>query len=68
MLALGPERGGLYVRDRFAAAFSPSTEGRAKPPTALGYTPYQTFRHIIMPQALRVSFIPPIGKPDDLDV
>ena len=44
-------RGGILAVDR----------GQSEAATALGYTPYQTFRHIIMPQALRV-IIPPIGN------
>jgi polar amino acid transport system permease protein len=44
-------RGGILAVDR----------GQGEAATALGYTPYQTFRHIIMPQALRV-IIPPIGN------
>jgi polar amino acid transport system permease protein len=44
-------RGGILAIDR----------GQSEAATALGYTPYQTFRHIIMPQALRV-IIPPIGN------
>jgi polar amino acid transport system permease protein len=44
-------RGGILAVDR----------GQSEAAIALGYTPYQTFRHIIMPQALRV-IIPPIGN------
>lgn len=44
-------RGGVLAVDR----------GQTEAATALGYTPAQTFRKIVLPQALRV-IIPPIGN------
>jgi len=44
-------RGGLNAVDR----------GQAEAATALGFTPLQTLRHVVLPQALRVV-IPPIGN------
>jgi polar amino acid transport system permease protein len=44
-------RGGLLAVDK----------GQSEAATALGFTPFQTLRRIILPQALRVT-VPPIGN------
>jgi len=60
VLALGLNYGG-YMSETFRAALSSVGKGQREAAMALGMTPGQTMRRIIMPQALRFA-IPPMGN------
>ncbi len=60
VLALGLNYG-AYMSEVFRAALSSVGKGQREAAIALGMTPNQTMRRIILPQALRFA-IPPIGN------
>lgn len=60
VLALGLNYG-AYMSETFRAALSSVSKGQREAATALGMTPLQTMRRIILPQALRFA-IPPMGN------
>ena len=52
---------GAYMSETFRAGISSVSRGQREAATALGMTPGQTMRRIILPQALRFA-IPPMGN------
>lgn len=52
---------GAYMSETFRAGISSVSKGQREAATALGMTPGQTMRRIILPQALRFA-IPPMGN------
>ncbi|GJQ51854.1 MAG: hypothetical protein HKUEN02_07010 [Anaerolineaceae bacterium] len=60
VLALGLNYG-AYMSETFRAALSSVGKGQREAATALGMTPLQTMRRVILPQALRFA-IPPMGN------
>lgn len=60
VLALGLNYG-AYMSETFRAALSAVGKGQREAATALGMTPLQTMRRVILPQALRFA-IPPMGN------
>ncbi|WKZ45477.1 MAG: amino acid ABC transporter permease [Anaerolineales bacterium] len=60
VLALGLNYG-AYMSETFRAALASVSKGQREAATALGMTPMQTMRRIILPQALRFA-IPPMGN------
>lgn len=60
VLALGLNYG-AYMSETFRAALASVSKGQREAAIALGMTPFQTFRRIVMPQALRFA-IPPMGN------
>jgi polar amino acid transport system permease protein len=52
---------GAYMSEIFRAALTSVGKGQREAATALGMTPGQTMRRVILPQALRFA-IPPIGN------
>lgn len=52
---------GAYMSETFRAALSSVGKGQREAATALGMTPTQTMRRIILPQALRFA-VPPMGN------
>ena len=52
---------GAYMSETFRAALASVGKGQREAATALGMTPLQTMRRIILPQALRFA-IPPMGN------
>lgn len=60
VLALGLNYG-AYMSETFRAALSAVGKGQREAATALGMTPLQTMKRIILPQALRFA-IPPMGN------
>lgn len=60
VLALGLNYG-AYMSETFRAALASVGKGQREAATALGMTPMQTMRRIILPQALRFA-IPPMGN------
>ncbi|HMS00121.1 MAG TPA: amino acid ABC transporter permease [Anaerolineales bacterium] len=60
VLALGLNYG-AYMSETFRAALSSVGKGQREAATALGMTPLQTMKRIILPQALRFA-IPPMGN------
>jgi polar amino acid transport system permease protein len=52
---------GAYMSEIFRAALSSVGKGQREAATALGMTPGQTMRRVILPQALRFA-IPPVGN------
>ena len=60
VLALGLNYG-AYMSEVFRAALSSVGKGQREAAAALGMTPNQTMRRIVLPQALRFA-IPPIGN------
>ncbi len=60
VLALGLNYG-AYMSETFRAALASVSKGQREAATALGMTPFQTFKRIVMPQALRFA-IPPMGN------
>ena len=60
VLALGLNYGD-YMSETFRAALSAVGKGQREAATALGMTPLQTMRRVILPQALRFA-IPPMGN------
>ncbi len=60
VLALGLNYG-AYMSEVFRAALSSVGKGQREAAIALGLTPNQTMRRIVLPQALRFA-IPPIGN------
>lgn len=60
VLALGLNYG-AYMSETFRAALASVGKGQREAATALGMTPLQTMKRIILPQALRFA-IPPMGN------
>ncbi len=60
VLALGLNYG-AYMSETFRAALASVSKGQREAATALGMTPMQTMRRIVLPQALRFA-IPPMGN------
>ena len=60
VLALGLNYG-AYMSEIFRAGLGSVGKGQREAAIALGMTPWQTMRRVILPQALRFS-IPPIGN------
>ncbi len=60
VLALGLNYG-AYMSETFRAALASVSKGQREAAAALGMTPIQTMRRIILPQALRFA-IPPMGN------
>lgn len=60
VLALGLNYG-AYMSETFRAALSAVGKGQREAATALGMTPLQTMRRVILPQALRFA-IPPMNN------
>jgi polar amino acid transport system permease protein len=60
VLALGLNYG-AYMSETFRAGISSVSKGQRESAIALGMTPQQTMRRIILPQALRFA-IPPMGN------
>src|SRR5215211_673549 len=60
VLALGLNYG-AYMSEIFRAALSSVGKGQREAAIALGMTPWQTMKRIVLPQALRFA-IPPIGN------
>ncbi len=60
VLALGLNYGG-YMSEIFRAALASVGRGQREAAIALGMTPWQTMKRIVLPQALRFA-IPPIGN------
>jgi polar amino acid transport system permease protein len=60
VLALGLNYG-AYMSEIFRAGLSSVGRGQREAAVALGMTPWQTMRRVILPQALRFA-IPPIGN------
>jgi polar amino acid transport system permease protein len=60
VIALGLNYGG-YMSEVFRAALSSVGKGQREAAAALGMTPNQTMRRVVLPQALRFA-IPPIGN------
>ncbi len=60
VLALGLNYG-AYMSETFRAALASVGKGQREAATALGMTPLQTMRRIVLPQALRFA-IPPMGN------
>jgi len=52
---------GAYMSETFRAGISSVSKGQREAATALGMTPGQTMRRIVLPQALRFA-IPPMGN------
>jgi len=52
---------GAYMSEIFRAALSSVGKGQREAATALGMTPGQTMRRVVLPQALRFA-IPPVGN------
>lgn len=60
VLALGLNYG-AYMSEIFRAGLASVSKGQREAATALGMTPTQTMRRIVLPQALRFA-IPPVGN------
>jgi polar amino acid transport system permease protein len=60
VLALGLNYG-AYMSETFRAALSSVSKGQREAAAAIGMTPGQTMRRIVLPQALRIA-IPPMGN------
>lgn len=60
VLALGLNYG-AYMSETFRAALSSVSKGQREAAIAIGMTPFQTMRRIVLPQALRFA-IPPMGN------
>ena len=60
VLALGLNYG-AYMSEIFRAALSSVGKGQREAAIALGMTPWQTMRRVVLPQAMRFA-IPPIGN------
>jgi His/Glu/Gln/Arg/opine family amino acid ABC transporter permease subunit len=52
---------GAYLAEIFRSGIQAIHRGQTEAAMAVGFTPWQTYRHIIIPQAVRIV-IPPVGN------
>ncbi|MDE4913057.1 amino acid ABC transporter permease [Methylobacterium sp. 092160098-2] len=53
---------GAYIAEEGRAGVNGVRPGQREAAIALGLTPVQAFRHIVLPQALRVAWLPIVGQ------
>lgn len=52
---------GAYIAEIFRAGIEAVPNGQSEAARSLGMTPYQTMRHVILPQAVK-TILPPVGN------
>lgn len=52
---------GAYIAEIFRAGIEAVPNGQTEAARSLGMTPYQTMRHVILPQAIK-TILPPVGN------
>jgi polar amino acid transport system permease protein len=52
---------GAYIAEIFRAGIEAVPDGQTEAARSLGMTPYQTMRHVILPQAVK-TILPPVGN------
>lgn len=53
---------GAYIAEECRAGLNAVRPSQRQAAFALGLTPVQTFRHIVLPQALRIAWLPMVGQ------
>lgn len=53
---------GAYIAEEVRAGINAVRAGQREAARALGLTPLQSFRHIVLPQALRIAWLPVVGQ------
>lgn len=51
-----------YIAEEGRAGINGIRPGQREAALALGFTPVQSFRHIVLPQALRIAWLPIVGQ------
>jgi polar amino acid transport system permease protein len=53
---------GAYIAEECRAGLNAVRPGQRQAALALGLTPLQVFRHVVLPQALRTAWLPTVGQ------